>query len=250
MKDYLPSTYGDRIADWYDIWYQIEKDPWPEARFLASLLMPAERRCALELGVGTGRVALALQSLGVDVTGIDASEAMLARLRAKPGGETVRTILGDFAEVPAQGSFPLIYVAFNTLFWLTSQQAQQRCLRNAAAHLDPDGLLVLDAFVPDVAAYKAGQRLTITELLGSSAAVDVSRHDPIAQTVAAAHVILSERGVQLYPFVIRYAWPAEIDAMAAAAGLTLVARWGDYGWGSFGPSSRQHVSVFANAQAP
>ena len=248
MKGYEPSTYGNRIAALYDDWYQTAVDPTPTANFLAALLARSNARKAVELGVGTGRVAIALQSLGVAVTGIEASEAMLARLREKPGGRHITTVIGDFEEVPVEGLFPLVYVAFNTFFWLPSQDSQQRCLQNVASHLEPDGYFVLDAFVPEIDYYERGQRLTVTELLGSGAALDVSLHDPQRQTITANHVVLTTTGAHLYPVLIRYAWPSEIDALAAAAGLRLVERWADYDRNPFGPGSRQHVSVYTRAK--
>jgi SAM-dependent methyltransferase len=245
MKGYEASTYGENIAEVYDGWYQVAVDPRPAALFLAGLLGTEERREALELGIGTGRVALALQALGVAVTGIDASQAMLARLHSKPGGDQIRTVLGDFSEVSVDDTFPLVYLPFNTLFWLPDQAAQLRCLRNVARHLEPDGFFVLDAFVPDVTRYVDGQRMTITEILGRSAVIDVSHHDPVSQTITASHVVFTASdGPRLYPVVIRYAWPAEIDALATAAGLMLVGRWADYQWARFDGSSREHVSVY------
>lgn len=248
MKGYDASTYGERVAGVYDRWYQAEVDPRPAATFLAGLLGPEVRREALELGVGTGRVAIALSTLGVAVTGIDASPAMLARLREKPGGESIRALLGDFAEVPVDGTFPLVYVAFNTLFWLTEQQAQLRCLQNVARCLEVGGYFVLDAFVPDVTPYAGGQRMTVTEILGRSVTIDVSRHDSVQQTLSAAHLELrAGQPPRIYPVLIRYAWPSEIDALAASAGLTLVERWADYAKGCFDGKSRQHVSVYTPA---
>jgi SAM-dependent methyltransferase len=248
MKGYEAETYGERLAVIYDDWYERAVDPRPAAVFLAGLLAPGQRRDALELGVGTGRVALALQLLGVTVTGVDASPAMLGRLHEKPGADNVKTVLGDFSQVPVDGTFPLIYVAFNTFFWLPDQATQLKCLRNVARHLEPDGHFVLDAFVPDVTPYPGGQRMTVTEILGPSASLDVSRHDPVNQTITGTHVVVTEnRAPRLYPIVIRYAWPAEIDALAAAAGLVLVDRWADYERQRFDVSSHEHVSVYKPA---
>jgi SAM-dependent methyltransferase len=241
MKDYAPSTYGERIADVFDDWYETLVDPGPAADFLGAL---AGGGRVLELGVGTGRVALVLGGRGLDVHGIDASPAMLAKLVAKPSGQSVTVSVGDYADVAVEGEFALIYAAFNTFFWLTSQSEQLRCLRNVADHLPTGGLFILDAFVPDPTRYDGGQTATVTEIEQDQVTIDVSRHDHLDQTITASHLVLSERGVKLHPVVIRYAWPSELDAMALSSGLELAHRYEDYLRRPFEHSSTQHVSVY------
>jgi SAM-dependent methyltransferase len=241
MKDYQRSTYGERIAAVFDDWYQTLVDPSPTAAFLAALAAGGR---ALELGVGTGRVAVRLAALGIDVHGIDASPAMLARLAAKTGAEAVTVRLGDFADVDVEGEFDVVYAAFNTFFWLTSQAEQLRCLHNVAAHMKPAGRFVLDAFVPDPTRYRGGQTSTVTEIEQDRVSIDVSQHDPVRQTITASHLIWSESGVKLHPVIVRYAWPSELDAMALVAGMELVDRFGDYGRRVFDANSPQHVSVY------
>jgi len=145
VAGYEPSTYGDRIAAVYDEWLGVPQDTDDAVAFLAGL---AGQGPALELGIGTGRVELPLAARGVEVHGIDASEAMVARLHAKPGGEAIPVTIGDFADVPVEGAFPLVFVVFNTFFALLSQEAQVRCFENAARRLAPGGAFVLQAFGP------------------------------------------------------------------------------------------------------
>lgn len=243
MEDYDAATYGDRIADVYDEWYEPRMDPTATVDFLAEL---ARGGRALELGIGTGRIALPLAARGVEVAGIDASEAMVAKLRAKPGGGAIAVTIGDFADVEAEGRFTLVYVPFTTFFALLSQAEQIRCLRNAAARLEPEGRFVLDAFVPDPGRYPDGQGAWIVEVGARQVVLDVARHDPVAQRVDSTHVVLADGGVRLYPACLRYAWPAELDAMALAAGLVLVARYGGYDRRRFEAHSTHHVSVYGH----
>ena len=241
MENYGPSTYGDRIADVYDELYSHLADVSPVVDLLAGL---AEKGRALELGIGTGRVAVPLAAAGVTVEGIDASEAMVAKLRAKAGGADIRVTLGDLADVAVEGRFRLIYVPFNTFFALTSQQEQIQCLRNVAAHLEEGGWFVMDAWVPDLTRYRSNQTLTTNQITADHVVLDASQHDPVTQTVRSSHIVLDGSGVHLYPVAVRYAWPAELDAMALVAGLELVHRYGDYDRRPFDASSPRHVSIY------
>jgi SAM-dependent methyltransferase len=241
MKDYDESTYGDRVADVYDEWYA-GLDPGPAAATLAEL---ARSGPALELAIGTGRVALPLAARGVEVHGIDASEAMVARLRAKPGGEAIPVTMGDFADVGVEGRFALIYIVFNTFFALFSQDDQVRCFANVAAHLADDGVFVIEAFVPELARFERGQRVNANRVETDLVILDVSLHDPVEQRVSSQHVVLQPDAVRLQPVAIRYAFPAELDLMARLAGLELRERWGGWEREPFTAASGQHVSVYA-----
>ena len=241
MEGYDTATYGDRIASVYDEWYLARMDPGPAVELLAEL---AGEGRALELGVGTGRIAIPLTERGIHVTGVDASQAMVDRLREKPGGERVEVVIGDFTDVAVSGSFTLVYVPFTTLFALPSQGEQLRCLRNVASHLDPGGYFVMDAFVPDVGRFRNHQILSVQHVGSHQVLLEASRHDPVTQRVESCHIVLAEGGVQLYPVVVRYAWPAELDAMALAAGLRLKWRFGDYDRRVFDATSTRHVSVY------
>ncbi len=242
MEGYDASTYGDAIADVYDDWYQDLFDVDATVDLLASL---ADGGPVLELAIGTGRVALPLALRGVDVRGVDASERMVAKLRAKPGGDRIPVTFGDFADVAVEGPFRLIYLVFTTLFALPSQAEQIRCLRNIAARLSPGGVFVMDAFVPDLARFHNNQSVTTEQVGVGRVRLDASRHDPVGQRIDTAHVVMTSEGVRLFPVAIRYAWPAELDAMAMVAQLHLVHRWADYDRTPFTARSTRHVSVYA-----
>lgn len=246
MNSYGPATYGDRIAEIYDRYV----DPavgvtTPLAvNFLAELVGSGR---ALELGVGTGRIAVPLAERGIQVQGIDASQAMLDRLRAKPGGEAVRVTLGDFAEVAVDGEFELIYVVFNTFFALLEQEQQVRCFSNVAAHLTANGVFVIEAFVPDPTLYDRGQRLSAARVDVDRVQLDASRIDPVNQRVMSQHILVGAEGIMLLPVQIRYAWPSELDLMARLAGLSLRQRFGGWQTEAFTAASPNHVSIYARA---
>jgi SAM-dependent methyltransferase len=241
MDGYDSATYGDRIADIYDSYSELPADTEEAVDFLAGL---AGSGPVLELGVGTGRIALPLQERGVEVHGIDSSERMVERLRAKPGGERMSVAIGDFAEVDVDGAFALVFVVFNTFFALPDQEAQVRCFQRVAAHLRPGGAFVIEAFVPDLARFSGGQNLSARQLSEDRVQLDVSILDPVEQRVRAQHVFLDERGVRLYPVQIRFAWPSELDLMARLAGLQLADRWSGWRREPFTATSRRHVSIY------
>jgi SAM-dependent methyltransferase len=241
MEDYGAATYGDRIADVYDQWEILPTDTDEAVAFLADR---AGGGPVLELGIGTGRIALPLAARGLEVQGIDASERMVQRLRAKPGGADIPVTLGDFVDVDVPGSFALVLVVFNTFFGLLSQDDQVRCFARVAERLSPGGAFVLQAFVPDLDRYQQRQN-TSTRLLGvDEVHLEASLHDPVEQRVRSQHVILDERGIRFYPVQIRYAWPSELDLMARLAGLRLAERWSGWRGEPFTAASTSHVSVY------
>jgi SAM-dependent methyltransferase len=200
---------------------------------------------ALELAIGTGRIALPLARRGIRVDGIDLSTAMVARLRAKPGGDRLSITMGDFAEVSVEGTYRLIYIVFNTLFNLLTQDEQVRCFENVARHLTDDGHFVVEAFVPAyLNRFRDDQYVDAEQVDVHQVTFDVGKHDPIAQRLDESHVVLSANGVQLFPIVTRYAWPSELDLMARIAGLRLVDRFGGWEREALTPLSRNHVSVY------
>ncbi len=241
MSDYDAASYGDKIADVYDEWYS-QLDTSGAVDMLADL---AGSGPVLELGIGTGRLALPLSERGVEVHGIDASEAMVAKLRAKPGGDRIPVRMGDFADLEVEGQFSLIAVAFSTFFSLRSQEEQVRCFRNVALHLSDDGLFVIEAFVPDVSRFDRQQRVGASKVKSDGEVMlEVSQHDPTQQRVDAQHIVLSEAGIEMYPVKVRYSYPAELDLMAQLAGLRLRERWGGWRREPFTASSIWHVSVY------
>jgi SAM-dependent methyltransferase len=246
MNGEHPSAYGDRVADVYDDWYADVGDPMPAVLMLAGL---ANGGPALELGIGTGRIALPLMAFGVEVVGIEASQAMVDKLRAKPGGELVDVVVGDFADVGVEGRFPLIYLPFNTFFYLMTQSEQIRCLRNVAERLDDGGRFVMDAYVPQPWHYVDNQRTRVLHVGLDAVRLDVAHLDPVNQVITSNQMVLTNGGVHMYPVSLRYAWPAEIDAMAIAAGLELEVRYGYYDRRPFDAGSRQHVSIYRGAGA-
>jgi len=200
---------------------------------------------ALELAIGTGRIALPLAACGVRVDGIDISPAMIERLRAKPGGEELSVTIGDFADVAVTGTYRLVYIVFNTLFNLLTQDDQVRCFQNVAAHLAPDGCFVVEAFVPThLHRLRDNQYVDAEAVAIGAVRLDVGRHDPVGQTLDESHVWLSPAGITVNPIVCRYAWPSELDLMARLAGLRLSDRWGGWNREPFTADSRLHVSVF------
>lgn len=241
--NYTAATYGDRMAGVYDSFYASVNVP----KRIDVLEELAAGGPALELGIGTGSFALPLAARGVEVHGIDVSEAMVEKLRAKAGGAEVPVTIRDFADVEVEETFSLIYVLNNTLFMLTEQEEQVRCFENVAARLDESGVFLVDAFVPDVTRFDRGQevRARLPDL--ETVRLDVSTHDPMKQLVDFRHVLLSEDGIQVYPAQLRYIWPTEMDLMARLAGLRLRERWGDWDRSPITSKSEGHVSVYERA---
>ncbi len=198
---------------------------------------------ALELGIGTGRVALPLAARGVTVAGIDLSEEMVARLRAKPGGDAIEVAIGDFATTRVDGAFTLAYLVFNTIGNLTAQDAQVACFRNAAAHLVPGGRFVVELGVPDLRRLPPGERFVLFDR--SENHVGIDEYDVAVQRLVSHHYARREDGGFEYeslPF--RYAWPAELDLMACLAGMELRERWSGWNREPFTNESTTHVSVW------
>ncbi len=242
---FQPHTYGDAIAETYDELINTGaygKDTETAVDFLTRLA--GEAGTALELGIGTGRVALPLAARGVAVTGIDASARMVAQLRAKPGGGHLAVTVGDMAEVAVPGPFDLVYVVASTLYCLPDQNRQLTCLGNAAGRLRPGGHLVVEAFVPDPTRFDRGQRVEARAITTDGVRLDVARHDPLTQTVFSQQVAITGDGIRLYPAQLRYIWPAELDLMAQLAGLRLVERTGGWRGEPFTAMSTSHVSLY------
>jgi SAM-dependent methyltransferase len=241
-NDYGIRHYGDQIADVYDRFY-----PSCDPAAIAALKELVGSGRALELGIGTGRVALPLAATGVPVSGIDASEAMVGRLRSKPGGTEIPVVMGDFADVAVEGPFALVYVVFNTFFGLLTQEDQVRCFRNVAKRLDSGGVFVLETFVPDPGRYRGDQDVRVIAQNEGEVRLDVSQLDSARQVVTATHVTLGSRGNQFFPVKLRYAWPAEMDLMAQLAGMQLRERWGHWDRRPFTSASGKHISIYGRA---
>jgi SAM-dependent methyltransferase len=241
MKDYQPvMSFGKDVAKAY-----CDMQRGDEAEAVALLAGLAGSGPALELAIGTGRIALPLAERGIRVDGIDLSPAMLAELEAQRGGSEISVTVGDFADVPVAGAYRLIYVVWNTLFNLLTQEDQVRCFENVAAHLAMDGVFVVEAYVPAfLHQLRNDQHVDAEAVRVDEVRLDVLRHDRATQTIEESHVTLSAAGVHLNPVVQRYAWPSEIDLMARIAGLRLRNRWGGWDKRPFDSTSGVHVSVY------
>jgi SAM-dependent methyltransferase len=241
VDGYDAATYGDHIADEYDAMYP----PGPDVDDAVALLVDlAAGDDVVELGVGTGRLALPLAARGVRVAGVDASARMLDRLRAKDSQQLIDARLADFGSDPLGTDLGLVFVAFNTFFGLTDQSSQVRCFANVAKALAPGGRFVIEAFVPDVSRFDRGQRTDTTAIGAQRVTINSAIHDPISQRVESMHTSISPDGTNMYPVVIRYAWPAELDLMAQLAGLETEHRWGGWDRRTFTAHSGRHVSVW------
>lgn len=250
MEGYDASTYGDRFADVYDDWYAGVTDAEACTAALVALVAVPGRGPVLELGIGSGRLALPLAERGVEVHGIDASTAMIDRLRHKPGSEAINVTLGDMAELDLVDppAFAVVFVAFNTFFNLPTEAAQRRCLTRVSDLLAPDGRFVIEAFVPrdDVTA-EAESAVSPRRITADEVVLTVSAIDRAAQTITGQHVHLRESGIRLRPWHLRYATPAQLDEMAAAAGLELEQRCAGWAGEPFTDDSGVHVSTYRPA---
>jgi len=197
---------------------------------------------ALELGIGTGRIALPLAARGVRVAGIDSSEPMVARLRAKPAGHALEVAIGDFSTTRVPGEFSLVYLVFNTIFNLVTQDAQVACFANAAAHLAAGGRFVVETMVPDLQNLPVGQ--TIIPFRAEPDGISFDVYDVVTQRFSSQHYVFTGGAVEAFPVEFRYAWPAEMDLMARIAGMTLEHRWAGWGREPFTDRSTSHVSVY------
>jgi SAM-dependent methyltransferase len=242
MAEYDETTYGERIAEVYDRFYDKRDNPETIVDFLAPL---AGKRRALELGIGTGRIAIPLAARGVRVTGIDASPAMVAKMREKPGGDVIPVVMGDFAGVKVSGGgFGLVYVVFSTLFALPNQDEQLRCFQRVAKRLLPQGVFVVEAFNPDHSVLAQRRRVAAVEIGTDHALLDLATNDVVNQTVRAQHILFTASGVKMYPVQLRFAYPSELDLMAQLAGMRLRERHGGWDRCPFTAASPVHISVY------
>jgi hypothetical protein len=234
--------FGERVAAVYDAHSAGMFDPavvGPAADTLAEL---AGDGAALEFAIGTGRIALPLAERGVRVAGIDNSEAMLARLREKPGAERIEASVGDMAATRVDGEFSLVYLVFNTIFNLVTQDGQVACFENAAAHLPSGGRFVIEARVPELQRLPLGQ--TVLPWRADPDGMSYYVYDVVTQRLSGQHYHFVDGGVQPSPIEMRYVWPAELDLMARLAGMRLQDRWGGWQREPFTGLSPAHVSVY------
>ena len=243
-KDY----FGERVAARYDETSAELFDPAvvdPVVRFLAVL---AGDGAALELGIGTGRIALPLAHRGVPVHGIDLSEAMVARLRAKPGAERIDVTIGDFATTAIGRPFSVAYLVFNTIMNLTTQDEQVACFQNVAAHLQQGGCFVIEVQVPALQRLPPGE--TVRAFTVSDTRLGFDEYDVVSQGLISHHYWVTEGRLEVVSAPFRYVWPAELDLMARLAGMTLRERWGGWKGEPFTAESTGHVSVWQKTALP
>jgi SAM-dependent methyltransferase len=234
--------FGERVAKRYDERYGYQADPAvvdPIVAFLAEL---ASAGGALELGIGTGRIALPLAQRGVQVHGIDLSEAMLAQMQAKPGAEQISVTVGDFATATVDATFSVAYLVANTIMNLTTQEEQVDCFRNVAAHLEPGGCFVVEVLVPGLRRLPPGETLQPFDV--SSAHLGFDEYDVARQGVVSHHYWITDGQVEVLSPPFRYVWPSELDLMARLAGMSLRERWSSWTREPFTSESTKHVSVW------
>ena len=239
--------FDERVAARYD-----EDDPEmfdaetvdPAVDLLAELAGDGR---ALEFAIGTGRIALPLAERGVPVHGIDMSEAMVARLRAKPGGEDVGVTIGDIATTTVDGPFSLVYLVYNTIMNLTTQAAQVACFRNAAAHLEPGGCFVIEVMIPELRRLPPGEIYHVFH--GSERSWGIDEYDVANQGLISHHLEIVDDRLERVSMPFRYAWPSEYDLMAELAGMRLRERWSGWNREPFTSESRNHVSVWEKPPA-
>jgi len=235
--------FGERVAASYDERSDAMSAPAVVGRVVRTLAELAQDGRALEFGIGTGRIALPLAQSGVRVAGIDNSEAMLSRLRAKPGAEDIEAVFGDFASTRVEGEFSLVYLVFNTISNLVTQDAQVACFQNAAAHLRPGGRFVIENNVPALQSLLLGQ--TVLPFRADPEGFSFDVYDVVTQRFSSQHFYLVDGRVEAFPVEFRYAWPAELDLMARLAGMRLERRWAGWQREPFTHLSPAHVSVYA-----
>lgn len=239
----MPEDYfGEDIAERYDALLADMFDPAvvdPAVDLLAEL---AGNGAALELGIGTGRIALPLAQRGIRVHGIELSSAMLARLRAKPGAEQIDVTIGDFATTKVDGTFSLAYLVFNTINNLTTQGEQVACFQNAAAHLEPGGTFLIEVGVPALQRLAPGERFHPFHV--SETHLGIDEYDVANQGLVSHHFRAVGGAFEKRSIPFRYVWPSELDLMARLAGMTLRERWSGWRREPFTSDSTKHVSVW------
>ncbi|HSP73392.1 MAG TPA: class I SAM-dependent methyltransferase [Gaiellaceae bacterium] len=240
--------FGERVAERYDESSVDMFEPAavdPVVDFLAEL---AGGGAALELGIGTGRIALPLARRGVRVHGIDLSEAMVARLRAKPGAEQIGVTIGDFATTTVEGTFSVAYLVFNTIMNLTTQDEQVACFENVAAHLEPGGCFVIEVGVPGLQRLPPGE--TFQAFAVSATRLGFDEYDVVSQGLVSHHYRVVDGRLEVNAVPFRYVWPSELDLMARLAGMRLRGRWSGWRREPFTSESRKHVSVWEKPALP
>lgn len=240
MKGFGPDTFGSLYADEYDDLH----NPGTTEASVDLIAELAGDVAMLELAIGTGRMALPLAGRGFDVSGLEASPEMVAKLREKPGGRAIPVMMSDMADFQTDQSYGFAFLVFNTLFNLTSQHAQIGCFGSVSKCLTPGGQFLIETFVPNLTRFQDNRDVTVSKLDKNSVWLEAVTHDPVEQTLSYQRIRYTPDGVKIAPLVMRYAWPAEMDLMARLAGLELKHRWGGWQREPFTAHSEMHVSVY------
>jgi SAM-dependent methyltransferase len=234
--------FGERVAGRFDERHAHLADPAVVDPIVDFLVELAGGGAALELGIGTGRIALPLAQRGVRVHGIDLSEAMVARLRAKPDAEQIGVTIGDFATTTVEGTFSVAYLVANTIMNLTTQDEQVACFQNVAAHLEPGGCFVIEVLVPGLRRLPPGETFQPFDVSPTHLGFD--EYDVAAQGLISHHYWIDDGKVEVFSPPFRYVWPSELDLMARLAGMTLRERLSGWKREPFTSDSTKHVSVW------
>jgi SAM-dependent methyltransferase len=239
----VPTDYfGEGVAERFDERYAGLAEPAVVDPIVDFLVERARDGAALELGIGTGRIALPLAKRGVRVHGIELSQAMVARLRAKMGAEQIGVTIGDFAATTVEDAFSISYLVANTIMNLTSQDEQVACFRNVAAHLEPGGCFVVEVIIPGLRRLPPGETFQPFDVSPTHLGFD--EYDVARQGVVSHHYWLEDGKVEVFAPPFRYVWPSELDLMARLAGMTLRERWAGWKGEPFTGESTKHVSVW------
>jgi len=247
MHGYQSDTYGEGFADVYDDWYSDVSDIKATVEKISEL---AGNGTVLELGVGTGRLAIPLAAAGTAVVGIDSSAAMLEHLGAKPGSELVTAVLADMADPPFdRHTFTVAFAAFNTFFNLSTAEEQSACVEHLAEVIEPGGALAIEGFLPPAEGLAEGGT-SVREVALDSVVLTVSKHDPLTQCIVGQHIEIASSGIKMRPWMLRYLTPPQLDELVERAGFALESRHSGWRGEPFDPSGDVHVSIYRLPSKP
>lgn len=244
MKGYASTSYGDSYSTYETTHSNLYPDPKPMLEVLARY---AEAGPALELGIGSGRIARPLAERGIEVDGVEVSEKMIEQLIDSSAGLPIRALRGSFADIEPPRSYRLVYCVVSTFFCLATKNEQEGAFATIARALDSDGVCILETYTPDPARFERGQEVKIVELTVDSVTLQLTLHHPESQVVESQRLVARDGRIQLHPVVTRYASPEELDEMAGKVGLRLRERWADWNRAPFTEGSPRHVSFYERA---